>query len=53
MRQTKLGILITSQWQGRGVQEAKRGLGDLEGILIGSVSHKVTSLARCTCIVVK
>ena len=30
MRQTKLGILITSQWQGRGVQEAKRGLGDLE-----------------------
>ena len=30
MRKTKLGILITVQWQGRGVQEAKRGLGDLE-----------------------
>lgn len=24
-----------------------RGLGDIEGYLLGSVSHKVTSLARC------
>ena len=30
-----------------------RGLGDLEGHLLGSVSHKVTSLAKCTCITVK
>lgn len=30
-----------------------RGLGDLEGHLLGSVSHKVTSLAECTCITVK
>ena len=30
-----------------------RGLGDLEGLLLGSVSHKVASLAPCTCITVK
>jgi nucleotide-binding universal stress UspA family protein len=30
-----------------------RGLGDAEGLLLGSVSHKVSSLAECTCITVK
>lgn len=30
-----------------------RGLGDIGGLLLGSVSHKVTSLAECTCITVK
>jgi nucleotide-binding universal stress UspA family protein len=30
-----------------------RGLGDLEGHLLGSVSHKVVSLAECTCITVR
>jgi len=30
-----------------------RGLGDVEGFLLGSVSHKVCSLAECTCITVK
>ena len=30
-----------------------RGLGDMEGFLLGSVSHKVCSLAECTCITVK
>lgn len=29
-----------------------RGLGDIEGFLLGSVSHKVTSLASCPVIVV-
>ena len=29
-----------------------RGLGDLEGFLLGSVSHKVTSLAKCPVMVV-
>jgi nucleotide-binding universal stress UspA family protein len=30
-----------------------RGYGDIEGTLLGSVSHKVTSLAKCTVITVK
>jgi len=30
-----------------------RGTGDVEGLLLGSVSHKVTSLAGCTCVTVK
>lgn len=30
-----------------------RGLGDLEGLLLGSVAHKVSSLAKCTVITVK
>nr|WP_312860533.1 universal stress protein [Mesorhizobium sediminum] len=30
-----------------------RGLGDVEGFLLGSVSHKVTSLASCPCLTVK
>ena len=29
-----------------------RGLGDLEGYLLGSVSHKVTSLADCPVMVI-
>jgi len=30
-----------------------RGHGDLEGLLLGSVSHKVASLAKCTVVTVK
>lgn len=30
-----------------------RGLGDLKGLLLGSVSHKVCQLSPCSCITVK
>lgn len=30
-----------------------RGLNDLEGLLMGSASHKVSHLAQCTCVTVK
>ena len=30
-----------------------RGLGNLQGVLLGSVSHKVCNLADCTCMTVK
>jgi nucleotide-binding universal stress UspA family protein len=30
-----------------------RGLGELEGLLLGSVSHKIAQLAPCTCVVVR
>lgn len=30
-----------------------RGMSDLKGLLIGSVSHKVSNLIECTCIMVK
>ncbi len=30
-----------------------RGLGDLEGLLLGSVSHKVAQAAPCTCVIVR
>ncbi len=35
------------------VNMGSRGLNDLKGLFLGSVSHKVTNRAPCTCIAVK
>jgi len=30
-----------------------RGLSDFKGLLLGSISHKVSAQAECTCVTVK
>jgi nucleotide-binding universal stress UspA family protein len=57
-------MLQTGDPAGRIIQVAKergidlivmgrRGLGDMNGPLLGSVSHKVVQLAECACLIVK
>jgi nucleotide-binding universal stress UspA family protein len=47
------GILdVAHNSQARFIVMGKRGLGRLAGLLIGSVSQKVSALADCTCITV-
>lgn len=31
----------------------RRGLGNVAGLVMGSISHKVAHLAECTCLTVK
>jgi co-chaperonin GroES (HSP10) len=37
----------------RPLEVEERTLGDLQGLLMGSVSHKVSHLADCVCLTVK
>ena len=43
---------FAKEWDVGVIVMGSRGLGDIEGFLLGSVSHKVTSLARCPVMVV-
>jgi nucleotide-binding universal stress UspA family protein len=44
---------IASEEQADLIVMGRRGLGDLAGLLLGSVSHNVTQLAECACLTVK
>jgi nucleotide-binding universal stress UspA family protein len=46
-------VQVAKQRGADAVIMGSRGLGDVGGFLLGSVSHKVSSLAECTCITVK
>lgn len=46
-------VKVAEECRAGAVVMGSRGLGDIEGMLLGSVSHKVSSLAPCTCITVK
>ncbi len=47
-------ILATASEEGvDAIFLGSRGLSDLKGALLGSVSHKVANLATCTCVTVK
>lgn len=47
-------IVATAEEQGAdAIVLGSRGLGDVSGVLLGSVSHKVASLAKCNVITVK
>lgn len=42
-REAKADLVVTGS----------RGLSDLKGLLLGSVSHKIAQLSECTCVTVK
>ncbi len=46
-------VAVAKEARADAIVLGSRGLGDVEGFLLGSVSHKVNSLAECTCITVK
>lgn len=47
-------ILETAKAEGADmIFMGNRGFGDLKGLLMGSVSHKVSHLSECTCVTVK
>jgi len=49
----KVIIKIADETQADMIVMGNRGLSDFQGILVGSVSHKVSHLAKCTCVTVR
>ena len=46
-------VNMASDYEAEMIFLGSRGLSDLQGMLLGSVSHKVTERAGCTCITVR
>jgi len=46
-------IRFAKKWDVDMIVLGSRGMGKLEGLLLGNVSHKVCHLAECTCVTVK
>ncbi|QPC42350.1 universal stress protein [Kaustia mangrovi] len=46
-------VEIAQQHKADAIVMGSRGLGDIGALLLGSVSHKVNSIAPCTCITVR
>ncbi len=46
-------IKAARDWGADMIVTGSRGLGDLKGLLVGSVSHKIAHHADCTCVAVK
>ncbi|MGI9406075.1 MAG: universal stress protein [Hyphomicrobiaceae bacterium] len=49
----KIIIKIADDTQANMIVMGNRGLSDFQGMLVGSVSHKVSQLAKCTCVTVR
>lgn len=49
----KLIVSVAEETKPDMIVMGSRGLSNLKGILIGSVSHKVSQLAKCTCVTVR
>jgi len=49
----KIVIKLAEDTQADMIVMGSRGLSDLQGLLVGSVSHKVSQLATCTCVTVR
>ena len=50
---TKIIIKVADNAQADMIVMGNRGLSDFQGMLVGSVSHKVSHLAKCTCVTVR
>ena len=46
-------VQVAKELNAGAIVMGSRGLGDIGSVLMGSISHKVSNLAECTCITVK
>ena len=46
-------VAVAKEVKADAIVMGSRGLGDIGTVLMGSISHKVSNLAECTCITVK